>query len=92
MSGFWVLGLLVPLLNVWLGYRLLACPGGYAMRKKLDGAGKLVAVLYWLSVTAAAGLLAVTAAGSFGAMKDSGMLKEITSQLDELRKSALPEE
>src|SRR5690606_4727062 len=49
MSRWWILGNLVPILNIWLGYRSFACPAGYAYHKKLDGIGIFLAILYWLS-------------------------------------------
>jgi len=91
MSGWWLFGLMVPLLNVWLGYRLLACPAGYAVGLKLDGIGKLLAVLYWGPLIAGIGLGAAAGVGAFGELKDSGMLKDVMTQFNELRKSALPE-
>lgn len=48
MSRWWLIGQLVPLLNIWLTYRLFACPPGYAQNKKLDGLGWFLAVIYWL--------------------------------------------
>ncbi len=59
MSRWWFLGNLVPLLQLWVGYRCFACPPGYAEHKKLDGAGKFLALLYWLVV--AIGVIAVIA-------------------------------
>jgi len=53
MSMAWFFGLIVPFLNMWLGYRLFACPEGYAVHKKLDGIGWVLAVLYWLPVVLA---------------------------------------
>ncbi|MCU0751107.1 MAG: DUF805 domain-containing protein, partial [Akkermansiaceae bacterium] len=50
MSRWWFLGNFVPLLNFWVGYRLFACPAGYAEHKKLDGAGIALAIIYWLFV------------------------------------------
>jgi hypothetical protein len=50
MSRWWFLGGFVPLLNFWVGYRLFACPAGYAEHKKLDGAGIALAILYWLMI------------------------------------------
>lgn len=52
MSRWWTLGLLVPLLNWWVQYRLFACPPGYAAHKKLDTLGWVLAVFYWLSILA----------------------------------------
>lgn len=48
MTRAWFLGLIIPVLNWWLGYRLIACPEGYADHKKLDGIGWVLAILYWL--------------------------------------------
>lgn len=91
MTGWWVLGLMIPFLNLWLGYRLLACPAGYAKVKTLDGIGKVLAFLYWGSFLAGIGLGVAAMVGSFGALKESGMLEEVTRQFEELRKSAVPE-
>ncbi len=69
MSRWWYLGQLVPFLNIWVGYRLFACPGGYAYHKKLDGAGIFLAIIYWLLVAivvlAIAALIALLA-GAIG--------------------------
>ena len=48
MSRWWFLGHLVPILNLWVGYRCFACPGGYAFHKKIDGIGIFLAIVYWL--------------------------------------------
>lgn len=50
MSRFWFLGNLIPILNIWLGYRCFACPAGYAVHKKMDGIGIFLAIIYWLFV------------------------------------------
>ena len=91
MSGAWVLGMLVPVLNLWLTYRCLACPAGYAGVKRLDGIGKVLAFLYWGSIVAAICLFGAALAGSFGQMKDSGMLEDLMKQVKELWSSALPD-
>lgn len=46
MSRWWMLAVFVPILNLWLGYRCLVCPAGYAYHKKLDSAGVILAILY----------------------------------------------
>lgn len=53
MSRWWFLGNLVPILNIWIGYRCFACPAGYAYHKKLDGAGIFLAIIYGLVLIAA---------------------------------------
>jgi hypothetical protein len=50
MNRWWALGPFVPLLNLWIGFRLFACPAGYATSRKQDGAGVALAVSYWLVV------------------------------------------
>ncbi len=52
MSRWWYLGHLVPLLNLWVGYRCFACPAGYAYHKKMDGIGVVLAIIYWLLIVA----------------------------------------
>ena len=46
MSRWLILTVLMPIVNFWLGYRLLVCPAGYAYHKKLDAAGIILAILY----------------------------------------------
>jgi hypothetical protein len=52
MSRWWYLGYLVPLLNLWIGYRCFACPAGYAYHKTMDGIGIALAIIYWLLLLA----------------------------------------
>ena len=91
MSGWWVLGLFVPLLNLWLTYRCLACPAGYAGVKRLDGIGKVLAFLYWGGIVASICLFGAALAGSLGEMKESGMLEDLIKQVKEIWSSALPD-
>jgi hypothetical protein len=58
MSRWWILGGFVPFLNLWIGYRLFACPAGYAQTRKLDGIGIGLAIFYWLMVVLGAVLVA----------------------------------
>ena len=46
-SGWWILGLIVPILNIVVALRCLACPEGYADHKKLDSAGKIILGLFF---------------------------------------------
>jgi len=59
MSGAWSLGFLVPLLNIWVGFRCFACPAGYGYHRKLDGIGIFLAIIYWLLTLV--GILAIAA-------------------------------
>jgi len=47
MSRWWFLGNMVPILNLWIGFRLICCPAGYEYHRKMDRAGLFLAVLYW---------------------------------------------
>lgn len=58
MSKWWFIGLLVPGLNVWLNYRLFACPPGYGPNRKMDRIGWVLAVLFWLPVVLLTGAAA----------------------------------
>lgn len=74
MTRWWFFGLLVPLLNYWVKYRLFACPPGYAHHKKLDGLGWFLAILYWLLALAIA---AAIAAFAYLITTDPGKLKDL---------------
>jgi hypothetical protein len=85
---------LIPLLNVWLGYRAFACPPGYAYNKKMDGVGILLALIYWLLaityIAAIIGLVAVMA-GSLGTKEQrEGLFKMLQIPMEEAQKSAPP--
>jgi uncharacterized membrane protein YhaH (DUF805 family) len=41
-SGWWALGMIVPLLNIVVALRCLAAPEGYADHKTLDTPGKVI--------------------------------------------------
>lgn len=89
MSGAWVLGLLVPLLNLWLNYRLFAAPPGYGFTGKLDGIGKFLAVIYWLFVIASLVLPVVFLPATLAHLNESGQLEEFVEQLEQF-KARLP--
>ncbi len=48
MSRWWYLVLIVPIINIWVIYRIYVCPAGYAVHKKLDSAGTVLAIFFWL--------------------------------------------
>lgn len=85
MTGWWTLGMFVPLLNWWLGYRLFACPPGYALFKKMDGVGIFLAILYWGVMLLYIGLTVAMFLGAFGALLNpeamEQWLQEIQAQL-----------
>ncbi|MGB6219879.1 GYF domain-containing protein [Haloferula sp.] len=42
MSGWAILWSLVPIISVWISWRMFACPAGYHDHKQLDTAGKVL--------------------------------------------------
>jgi hypothetical protein len=83
MSRWWLLGLFVPLLNLWVAYRCFACPAGYAYHKKLDGAGIGLAILYWL-------LLALIVAAAVAAwLYASELPSELQGLFEKARRSGI---
>ena len=77
MSRWWYLGHLVPLLNLWVGYRCFACPPGYACFRKLDGIGWVLAILYWLLVIAMLAALVLLFVVMGSALDDPGKWREL---------------
>jgi hypothetical protein len=84
MSRWWYLGHFVPILHLWVGYRSVACPAGYAYHKKLDGIGWLLAILYWLGALLVLAAIAAIIAILFGAVNQP----ELRQQLEELLRQA----
>lgn len=41
-NGWWALGLFVPILNIVVGIKCIACPAGYQDHKTLDGPGRVL--------------------------------------------------
>ncbi|MEO5716569.1 MAG: GYF domain-containing protein [Luteolibacter sp.] len=58
MSGWAILWALVPFMNLWIHWRLLACPAGYQDHLTLDTAGKIITGL-WIGMFALAFLAPV---------------------------------
>ena len=82
MSRWWFLGNIIPILNLWIGYRCFACPSGYAFHKKLDGTGIFLAIVYWLLLLIAlvATILIIAAlAGSWGTPEMQQQIRETLS-------------
>jgi len=86
MTRWWFLGLLIPIVNLWLYYRLFACPGGYAVGRKMDGRGILLALLYWLSLIGLVAFLVFATLNAFTMMaEDPQMREDISRMLIQLR-------
>ena len=61
-SGWWGLGIIVPILNMWVGLRCLICPEGYTDHKTLDTTGKvLVGILLGAVILGVLAVIAVVA-------------------------------
>lgn len=45
MSRWWALALIAPVLNLWVAFRCLICPSGYAYHRKLDRSGWTIALV-----------------------------------------------
>lgn len=59
MSGWAIFYGLIPIVSIWLSWRMTACPAGYADHKQLDKAGKVITglmigffVLYFIAAFA----------------------------------------
>ncbi|RPJ34379.1 MAG: DUF4339 domain-containing protein [Verrucomicrobiaceae bacterium] len=85
MSRWWYLGNLVPILNLWVSYRMYVCPAGYAYHKKLDGAGVVLAILYWLMILLAVLMLASILAVMFGALGSPELRQQVEEALRNLQ-------
>lgn len=87
MSRAWFLGFLIPLLNLWLGYRVFACPPGYAFGRKMDGIGYFLAFLYWIGFILAGAVIVVLMGGLLaGGLKDPKLkesLAPVQKQVEE---------
>ena len=71
------------LLNIWVFYRTLVCPGGYAFHKKLDGPGVALAILYWfvaVVIVIGFGAVLVMAFGAEGNPELQQKLREFMEQ------------
>jgi len=61
MSGWAVLWSLVPFMNIWIGWRMFACPAGYEDHRTLDTAGKVITGI-WIGLFALAIVVNIFAA------------------------------
>ncbi|NJM38590.1 MAG: DUF4339 domain-containing protein [Akkermansiaceae bacterium] len=92
MSRAWILGYLVPLLGIWLGYRAFACPPGYAQMKKMDGIGFLLALIYWFLTIASILVPLGLMSGMFGSFitqeQKAEFFKMMEIPMEEVQKPA----
>ena len=88
MSRWWYLGSAVPLLNLWVAYRMAVCPAGYAFHKKLDGAGVFLAILYWLGVIAMILLVIGIVLVLSGTIGDPQLKQEFLEEIRKAREAA----
>lgn len=51
MSGWAILWSFVPFMNLWIHWRMMACPAGYEDHRTLDTAGKVISGL-WVALLA----------------------------------------
>lgn len=88
MSRWWYLGNFVPILNLWVCYRMYVCPAGYAFHKKLDGVGVVLAILYWLMILIAVLMVASLIAIMFGAIGSPEIQQQIEEAFRSMREGA----
>lgn len=88
MSRWWYLGNFVPILNLWVSYRMYVCPAGYAYHKKLDGPGVVLAILYWLMILLAVLMVASLIALMTGAFGSPEIQQQIQDALRNLQQGA----
>jgi uncharacterized membrane protein YhaH (DUF805 family) len=87
MSRWWYLGNFVPILNLWVTYRMYVCPAGYAYNKKLDGAGVALAILYWLMILLSVLMVASAIALMAGAVGSPEMRQQLQEALQDVREA-----
>ncbi len=73
MSRWWALGLVIPIINLWLGFRCLCCPPGHAYHRKLDRTGLVIALATLVAVPAALWLYV----NHPGVLSPAGILNEV---------------
>lgn len=90
MSRWWFFGHLIPFVNLWVGYRCFACPGGYAFHKKLDGAGIFLAIIYWVSLAFVLAVIGVAIAMLLGLMGTPEMHQQLKEILEKASHATKP--
>jgi uncharacterized membrane protein YhaH (DUF805 family) len=85
MSRWWYLGTFVPILNIWVCYRMYVCPAGYAYHKKLDGAGVALAIFFWLMILLIVLMVASLIALMFGVIGSPEIQQQIQEAIRDMR-------
>jgi hypothetical protein len=88
MSRWWYLGNFVPILNLWVSYRMYVCPAGYAFHKKLDGVGVALAIFYWLMILLTILMVASLIALMFGVIGSPEIQQQIEEAFRNMSKGA----
>jgi hypothetical protein len=88
MSRWWYLGNFVPILNLWVSYRMYVCPAGYAFHKKLDGVGVALAIFYWLMILLTIVMVASLIALMFGVIGSPEIQQQIEDAFRNMSKGA----
>ncbi|MGJ8671421.1 DUF4339 domain-containing protein [Rubritalea sp.] len=65
MSRWNYLWSFIPFANIWLSYRLVACPAGYQQHKQLDTPGKVIKILFILLIVLYMIMLIFSAASAY---------------------------
>lgn len=87
MSRVWFFGLFAPFLQLWVWYRLFACPPGYAYHKKLDPLGWVLAILHWGSLLLVVGAFGFAAYTLTNAPEDDPMRKSIEETIEKIQEA-----
>lgn len=85
MSRWWFLAHLIPFVSLWTNYRCFACPEGYAVHKRMDGAGIFLAIVYWLVVAAGFAAIAFLIAILAGAAGNPEIQQQLKDGLEQFR-------
>ncbi len=91
MSRVWFFGLFAPFLNLWVWYRLFACPPGYAFHKKLDPIGWVLAVIHWGSVLLVVGAFSFATYKLTQAAEDDPMRIAIEEYIEKMEEAQKPQ-
>lgn len=92
MNKLWFFIYCVPVVNLWLAYRSVACPAGYAKGTKMDPIGWLLGGVYWLCVIGWVAAAILLPAMISTALRDSGWTGKMELLREQMEQSAEGEE